>query len=141
MRTLLMTAILLTYSASASNLHEDAMKNVSFKSKYTEAITSNQITYKLNALSFSGDNNSLKDLKIIRSISNKITSDFKNSQQCKDLDLVVYYIPFLVLNDRNIMNFIKFRDDSFIDGLYDSRYSPAGHATIFIAGESWKGNS
>ena len=58
---------------------------------------------------------------------------------CKDLDLVIYYIPYDVLNDRDIMNFLNWNmwNNLNVTGIYvtDSIKSPRNEGTIYISND------
>jgi hypothetical protein len=54
---------------------------------------------------------------------------------CKNLDLEIYDIPYSRLNDREKMTFIEEGLPEYMFGLYDSRHSEIGKASIFIAGD------
>ena len=54
---------------------------------------------------------------------------------CKNLELEIYEIPYARLNDRERMSFIDDSQPEYMFGLYDSKYSIKGKASIFVAGD------
>ena len=134
------TTFCFALSVAWAGPHENAIRDLNMNSYEKIKIESQGIQYTVNYSSVSRD----VDIDQIRNHIHQSTDSILNKARIRNLstkrcrtysEVNVYEIPYGHLNDRSKMTFIEPHINYLIDGLYDSKYSERGTATIFIASD------
>ena len=119
--------------------HQEAMRSLNTGTYQEMKIKTSGIEYTVNysSTSRSVDVDQIKEHieESTRQILQKAKSMNISTNSCRNLTVNMYEIPYGHLNNRSIMTFIEPQINYLIDGLYDSRYSDRGTASIFIAND------
>jgi hypothetical protein len=110
--------------------YSDLFNEVTFSSEQQEIFNGLRIIYH--------GSSKQQGEKILQEVKHALTAleKFYNSDidlRCKSLDLNIYQIDNEILNNRDIMSFISWKNLNRIDGYYDGNRSPKGTASIFIS--------
>jgi hypothetical protein len=132
-----MFILMLFTSISLAGDHQSAMDQIYFEQVSKREVLVMSHTLQVNYFGSGSDEEfAVKNIKnATRKVFEILSRDGIHPARCEYKKIDLYDINYDVLNDRSLMTFIEFDKPIKIDGLYDSRYSRAGHASVFVSND------